>query len=83
MALINHKKDPATEQTAAGYPEVKAMGTTFIFQDKEKETLRRLAEHVAEIASRPIMKEKAKLWTAHNDLKTDFLGRKDEGRQGY
>lgn len=71
MALINHKKDPATEQTAAGYPEVKAMGTTFIFQDREKETLRRLAEHVAEIASRPIMKEKAKLWTAHNDLKTD------------
>ena len=42
MALLEHKKDPATEQTAAGYPEVKAMGTSLAFDNKEKEVLRRL-----------------------------------------
>lgn len=72
MALLEHKKDPATEQTAAGYPEVKAMGTSFVFQEREVSTLRRLAHQVADIAERPRMKEKAKLWTAHNDLKTDY-----------
>lgn len=71
MALIEHKKDPATEQTAAGYPEVKAMGTSFVFDDREKEVLRRLAGQVAEIAERPEMKQKKNLWTAHNDLKTE------------
>ena len=71
MALLEHKKDPATEQTAAGYPEVKAMGTSFIFSSKEIEILKQLGMQVAEIAARPIMAEKAKLWTAHNDLKTD------------
>ncbi len=71
MALINHKKDPATEQTAAGYPEVKAMGTSFVFNEKEKEVLRHLAFQVSEIAARPIMEKKANLWRAHNDLKTD------------
>lgn len=71
MALIEHKKDPATEQTAAGYPEVQAMGTSFVFEQDEVEVLRRLANKVAEIAQRQEMKEKAKLWTMHNDLKTD------------
>lgn len=71
MALLNHKKDPATEQTAAGYPEVKAIETSFRFEADEIELLRTLAKEVAEIAARPEMAEKAKLWTAHNDLKTD------------
>lgn len=71
MALLNHKKDPATEQTAAGYPEVKAMDTAFRFEPDEIEVLRALANEVAEISQRPEMAEKAKLWTAHNDLKTD------------
>lgn len=71
MALLKHKKDPAAEQTAAGYPEVKAMGTSFHFSETETAVLRRLAAVVAEIAERPEMKSKAKLWTAHNDLKTN------------
>lgn len=71
MALLEHKKDPATEQTAAGYPEIKTMGTSFVFSSKEIETLRTLSKQVAEIAARPAMAQKAKLWTAHNDLKTD------------
>lgn len=71
MALLDHRKDPATEQTAAGYPEIKAMGSALKFEPDEIETLRALASKVAEIAARPEMKEKAKLWTAHNDLKTD------------
>ena len=71
MALLNHKKDPATEQTAAGYPEVKSMGTAFKFDENEKQVLRRLADQVMQISQRREMEEKAKLWTAHNDLKTD------------
>jgi len=71
MALIEHKKDPATEQTAAGYPEVKAMGTSFHFKEGEIEVLRKLAHQVAEIAERPEMKAKARIWKLHNDLKTD------------
>lgn len=71
MALIEHKKDPATEQTAAGYPEVKAMGTSFHFKEGEIEVLRKLAHQVAEIAERPEMKVKARIWKLHNDLKTD------------
>lgn len=71
MALLDHKKDPASEQTAAGYPEIKAMDTSFVFIDGEKETLKRLAYQVADIAGRKEMAEKARLWTAHNDLQTD------------
>lgn len=71
MGLLEHKRDPATEQTAAGYPELKAMGTTFLFTEDEKEILRRLAGEVAEISERPDMKEKKELWRLHNDLKTD------------
>lgn len=71
MALLDHKKDPASEQTAAGYPEIKAMNTSFLFTDREKEILRGLGRQVEEIANRGEMTEKAKLWTAHNDLQTD------------
>lgn len=71
MALLDHKKDPASEQTAAGYPEIKAMNTSFLFTDREKEILRGLGRQVEEIANRAEMAERAKLWTAHNDLKTD------------
>lgn len=71
MSLIRQSKDPATMQTAAGFPEVKGMDTKFIFENDEIETLRELAKRVAEIASLPIQEEKAKLWTSHNDLKTN------------
>lgn len=71
MSLVLPNKDPATLQTASGYPEIKTMGTSFVFSSEEKEVLRALGKQVAEIAERPDMAEKAKLWTAHNDLKTD------------
>ncbi|MDR0878697.1 MAG: hypothetical protein LBN21_11640 [Treponema sp.] len=70
MALIQAADDPATMQTAAGYPEVKTMKTAFKFSAKETAELRRLASRVAEIAAWPEMDRKKKLWTAHNDLKT-------------
>jgi len=62
--------DPAMQQTVAGTPQIKTMQTSFAFSDKEIETLKTLAKQVAEVAYLPIQEEKAKLWTAHNDLKT-------------
>ena len=71
MALLEHAKDPATEQTAAGYPEVKGMNSKLVFSAGEIEILRNLAENVAEVAARPDMARKAELWQRHNDLQTD------------
>jgi len=71
MAITGQKKDPAAMQTAAGYPEIKSMDTDLTFSIREKEALRTLGKRVAEIAARPVMAQKARLWTAHNDLKTD------------
>jgi hypothetical protein len=71
MALSAQAKDPATMQTASGYPELKSMNSAFLFSAKETEVLRKLGAKVAEIAQRPDMDKKKKLWTAHNDLKTD------------
>ncbi|MEN8127282.1 MAG: hypothetical protein ABFR90_05685, partial [Planctomycetota bacterium] len=39
--------------------------------DKDTEVLRRLAGEVAQIASLPVHKEKAQLWTKLNDLKSE------------
>ena len=39
--------------------------------DKDIEILRRLAGEVAQIASLPVHKEKAKLWTKLNDLRSE------------
>lgn len=36
---------------------------------KDREILRSLAAHVAELAARPVEEEKKKLWYCHNDLK--------------
>jgi hypothetical protein len=63
-------EDPAAMHSAAGYPEVKLMDTSFRFNEKETETLKALATRVAAIAADPVMKNKASLWKAHNDLKT-------------
>lgn len=71
MSLIEHQKDPATEQTAAGYPEVKGMNSNLCFSQAEIETLRQLAKQVADISHRPEMTQKAILWQRHNDLETD------------
>ena len=62
--------DFATMQTAAGFPQVKEMPTSFIFEEYEVAVLQKLANRVAEIAALPIQEKKAKLWTQHNDLKT-------------
>ncbi|MDR2434391.1 MAG: hypothetical protein LBD47_07465 [Treponema sp.] len=70
MALIAQAEDPATMQTAAGYPEVKSMATAFRFSQKETDCLRKLGARTAEISLRPDMAKKKTLWTAHNDLKT-------------
>ncbi|MEG1844974.1 MAG: hypothetical protein RR296_12085, partial [Clostridia bacterium] len=70
MALLEQKGDPARQQTAAGIPSILEMDTTFQFSAREFETLRALANRIAAIAARPEMTQKAALWTAHNDLKT-------------
>ena len=72
MALIKTAaRDPAMMQTAAGYPSILEMHSSYRFTGVEVECLRMLASQVAEIAQRPQMQQKALLWTAHNDLKTD------------
>ena len=38
------------------------------FSPKDREVLRRLAGEIAEIAARPVMDERRKLWFAHNAL---------------
>jgi len=71
MGMLYQNRDPATMQTAAGYPEIKLMETGFRFSRAETGTLRELAARIGEISARPGMKEKAKLWTKHNDLQTE------------
>lgn len=46
----------------------KARYDDLIFSAADQLTLRELASQVAEIAARPIMAERRKLWTLHNDL---------------
>ena len=71
MSLLNQNVDPASMQTAAGYPEIKSINTKFEFSQEEIETLRMLASRMAEIAEMQEMKDKALLWQKHNDLQTD------------
>lgn len=42
-----------------------------MYNTKEKELIRGLAQKLAELAALPIMDERRKLWYAHNDLQTD------------
>lgn len=70
MDIFNDALDPATQQTAAGIPELKTIGSSYHFTPEEIEHLRTLAKRMAEIAALPIQKKKADLWKAHNDLKT-------------
>jgi hypothetical protein len=62
--------DPAKEHLATGFPPIQAMNSHLVFDPDEVERLRALAGRVAEIAALPVQKEKAALWTAHNDLQT-------------
>ena len=63
--------DPAALHAAPGFLGLKSIKSDYSFSNEEIETLRALASRVAEIAAMPVMSDKAKLWTAHNDLKTD------------
>lgn len=47
----------------------KACYDNLIFSEADKRVLRGLASQVAEISARPVMSERKKLWTRHNDLK--------------
>jgi len=62
--------DPAMIQTAANMPDIKSIGGGLVFEAFEKDVLRKLAKCVEEIAADPIQRERAALWTLHNDLKT-------------
>lgn len=68
MMIKNNKIDPATLQTAAGFPLIADIDTAFEFTAEEIKVLRELATKVSEISKRDIEKEKAILWTKHNDL---------------
>lgn len=67
----NTKIDFATMQTASGYPLVSDMDNSFVFDNEDINILRELAKKVKEISERDIEKEKARLWTLHNDLKPE------------
>lgn len=42
-----------------------------VVSDHDRQVLREVASRLREFAERPYAQEKAKLWTAHNDLKTE------------
>lgn len=56
--MLDQARDAATQQTAAGYPLVKTIDTSFSFTREEVSVLRALAWQVAEISQRPVMAEK-------------------------
>lgn len=65
------KKDPATMQTASGFPVAADIDTAFTFSKREAGLLRELAMRVGEISERDEEKEKARLWTRLNDLDSE------------
>lgn len=62
--------DPSTIQTASGLSTTRGIAADLTVTARERELLKHLALRVAELAARPIEKEKAALWTQHNDLQT-------------
>lgn len=66
---IERTKDPATMQTAAGFPMIADVNTKFVFSEQEISLLRELSKNVRAISERTSEKEKAQLWIMHNDLK--------------
>lgn len=71
MALLLQNDDPSTQQTAAGFPDLHTMRSTYLFTAAETENLRALATRVAEIAALPIQGILRNKWLAHNDLKSN------------
>jgi hypothetical protein len=61
-------REPSTEQTALGIMTTKGIDTDLRFSKGETAVLQDLAKQVAELAARPLEKEKAELWTRLNDL---------------
>lgn len=60
--------EPALIQTASGLSTTHGIGNGLTITTTEKLVLQNLAKQVAELAAKPIEKEKAELWTLHNDL---------------
>lgn len=60
---------PSLVQTAAGLATTTGIDTSLSFSLAEIAVLRELAERVSDISRQTAQNEKAKLWTAHNDLK--------------
>lgn len=44
----------------------------FVIEKSDRDILQKLADEIAAVAKRPEMTARAKLWTLHNDLKTDY-----------
>ncbi len=65
------KKCPSRIQTAEGLGTTHGIDIPKNISSKEREVLQELARKVAEIAARPIEQEKARLWTALNDLESE------------
>ncbi|MFH1084995.1 MAG: hypothetical protein V1772_04455, partial [Chloroflexota bacterium] len=61
--------DVSTIQTVAGMTAVHGIAEVLRISPPERETLRALAQRVAELAARPIEQEKRALWLDHNDLR--------------
>jgi hypothetical protein len=65
------KKCPSQIQTAEGLGTTHGIDIPAEISSKEREIIQELARKVAEIAARPKEQEKARLWTALNDLKSE------------
>jgi hypothetical protein len=64
-------KDSSTEQTAAGLMTTMGVDSNLDFSGKDIDLLRNLGRRVRELAERPQEQEKARLWTALNDLHSE------------
>lgn len=72
MAVISFMKDPAQEQFTTGFPNINSFRADLHFEKDDITVLRELGKKVAEIAARDDNAVKAKMWTDHNDLKSDY-----------
>src|SRR5450756_1356861 len=57
-----------TDQTAASIATMSAVAPVEALSASESQILRRLAGRVAELAARPLEKQKRELWYLHNSL---------------
>lgn len=64
-------RDPSMEQTAAGLMTTTGVDSDLRLDQAEMDVLQGLAKRVRELAERPEEAEKARLWTALNDLHSE------------